>query len=226
MKRIHQLSFVLLTLFWSTALASAIPGRAEVKKIIGKASLINATGATSSLAEGMVLGSGDTVSTGPGSTVDLWLGLNGDALRIDPETTLKLDVLDIANISERRVTTSMSLGKGAVTGEVITKLTAASRYEIKTSTGVAGVRGTIYKLSANGKLVVLKGTVVFMEPSGRVITVSEGKTLEAGSATPRDSTPDEQKEARDSNPTVTPENKNTVSPNPTETENPKTNSPS
>ena len=161
MKHTRQLLYVLLTLLWSSALASAVSGRAQVMQMVGKATVINAVGTSSSLAVGMVLGSGDTVSTGLGSTVDLWLGLNGGALRVGSESTLKFDILDIANIKEGRVTTSMSLTRGGVTGNVNIKLTAASKYEIKTAAGVADIRGTIYAFKSDGALVVVKGVVNF-----------------------------------------------------------------
>ena len=187
MKPSHQLLYVLLTLLWGSALASALPGRAQVMQMVGKAVLINAVGNSSSLAVGMVLGSGDTVSTGPGSTVDLWLGLNGDWLRVDSESTLKFDLLDIANISERRVTTSMSLTRGSVTGNVNTKLTAASKYELKTEAGVAEVRGTVYAFKSNGTLVVTKGVVNFtfvLKGVTTTVRVESGQQFTPGDAVP------------------------------------------
>lgn len=183
MKLIRQLLSVTFALLWSATLASAIPGRAEVKKIVGTATLINATGASSSLAEGMALGTGDTVSTGPGSTVDLWLGLNGEALRVDPDTTLKLDTLDIANVSERKVTTALSLTKGGVTGHLVNKLSTASKYEIRTPTGVAGIRGTTFSLTPSGRLVVTVGVVNFsfvLNGVAQSVTVSAGQKFTVG----------------------------------------------
>ena len=187
MKLTRQLLTVGLSLLCSATLASALPGRAEVTKVIGSATVVKAAGGSASITQGMVLGSGDTITTGPGSAVDLNLGLNGDALRIDPDTTLKLDVLDIANVSERTVTTSMSLSKGNVTGNVIAKLTAASKYEIKTAAGVAGIRGTVYSLSAAGRLVVAKGSVNFtfvLNGVSQTVTVGVGQQFKIGDAAP------------------------------------------
>lgn len=187
LKPTRQLLLVLLTLLWTSVLASALPGRAEVKKVTGHATRINAAGVSSPLAEGMVLGAGDTVATGPSSTVDLWLGLNGDALRVDPDTTLRFDVLDIANIAERRVTTRLSLSKGGVTGNVLSKLSAASKYEIKTATGVAEIHGTIYAFKSNGTLVVSKGVVNFSyvdKGVTRTVRVEAGKQFKPGDDKP------------------------------------------
>ncbi len=180
MKTIRQLLTVTLALLWSAALASALPGRAEVVKVIGSATVAKAAGGSASITQGMVLGTGDTITTGAGSTVDLNLGLNGDALRIDPDSTLKIDVLDIANISERTVTTQLSV-KGGITGNVLTKLTAASKYEIKTASGVAGIRGTIYsvKTDATGRItriICTTGTVSFTQ-GGVTVTITAGQAL-------------------------------------------------
>lgn len=187
MKHARQLVCIGLVLLASAALASAIPGRAEVKKVVGSATITKAAGSSASITVGMVLGTGDTINTGPGSIVDLYLGLNGDLLRVDADTTLKLDVLDIGNISQRTVTTSMSLSKGNVTGNVIAKLTAASKYEIKTAAGVAGIRGTVYSLSAAGRLVVAKGSVTFnftLNGVQQSVTVGVGQQFKIGDAKP------------------------------------------
>lgn len=183
----RQILLALLTLLWTSVLASALPGRAEVKKITGLAYRINPAGVSTPLAEGMVLGAGDTVTTGPGAMVDLWLGLNGDALRVEPDTTLRFDVLDIANIAERRVTTRLNLTTGSITGNVLAKLSAASKYEIKSAAGVAEIRGTIYAFKSNGTLVVSQGVVNFSyvdKGVARTVRVEAGKQFTPGDANP------------------------------------------
>lgn len=187
MKLTRQLLCVGLALLCSAVLASAIPGHAEVRKVVGSATVTKAAGGSASITEGMVLGSGDTITTGRASIVDLYLGLNGDFLRVDADTTLKLDVLDIANIAERTVTTQLSLGKGGITGNVVNKLTAASKYEIKSPSGVAGIRGTIYSISANGTLTVAKGTVNFtfvFNGVTKTVRVEPGQQFKPGDAAP------------------------------------------
>lgn len=176
MKLPRQLLLVLIALVWTVSQAAAFPGRAEVKKVVGKATKTDAKGVPSSLSEGMILGTGDTITTGAGGIVDLYLGLNGDFLRVDPDTTLKIDNLDIGNIADRTVTTQLTIGRGAITGNVISKLTAASKYEIKSASGVAGIRGTIYSVRTDAtgritRIVVTQGTVTFVD-RGQTITIS------------------------------------------------------
>jgi hypothetical protein len=53
-------------------------------------------------------------------------------------------------------------------------MSAASRYEIKLPNGVAGIRGTIYDISADGTIRVASGSVVisFVDSQGNVQTRS------------------------------------------------------
>ena len=51
------------------------------------------------------------------------------------------------------------LQSGRVLGQV-QKLSAASKYEVKTRKSIAGIRGTRYDISAEGRVVVAEGSVV------------------------------------------------------------------
>jgi|GEM_PF-1636970 hypothetical protein len=176
-----RLFLSLTILAWTTAQALAVPGRAEVMKVVGTATVSKATGGSASITQGMVLGTGDTITTGPASTVDLNLGLNGDFLRVDPDSSLKIDNLDIANVADRTVTTQLHVNQGGITGNVVNKLTKASKYEIKSASGVAGIRGTVYsvKTDASGRItriVVTSGTVTFNQ-GGVAVTITAGQAL-------------------------------------------------
>ena len=177
MKPALRLFLVLVTLAWTASQASAIPGRAEVTKVVGTATVSKSTGSRAPVTTGMVLGAGDTVTTDAGSTVDFNLGINGEFLHLDPDTTLSFDTLDIANVAERKVTTQLSVPKGKVAGGIANKLSLASKYEIRTPSGVAGIRGTKWMLvvppgltvqqalQRNAfNLVVTEGTVTFTPP--------------------------------------------------------------
>ena len=176
-----RLFLSLTILAWTTAQALAVPGRAEVMKVVGTATVSKATGGSASITQGMVLGTGDTITTGPAATVDLNLGLNGDFLRVDPDSSLKIDNLDIANVADRTVTTQLHVNQGGITGNVVNKLTKASKYEIKSASGVAGIRGTVYsvKTDASGRItriVVTSGTVTFNQ-GGVAVTITAGQAL-------------------------------------------------
>ncbi len=65
------------------------------------------------------------------------------------------------------------------------KLSATSKYEVKTPSGVAGIRGTEYSISATGEVYVLDGSVVVVSvrPDGSVVTqvVSAGEMFNPAS---------------------------------------------
>jgi hypothetical protein len=55
---------------------------------------------------------------------------------------------------------------------VVKKMSAASKYEVKIPSGVAGIRGTVYDISAEGVVRVSSGSVVlaYVGPDGVVVT--------------------------------------------------------
>lgn len=83
-----------------------------------------------------------------------------DVVRIQADTVLALDKLSVIDTGTDKVTdTQLDLRSGKIFGTV-KKLNATSRYEIKLPNGVAGVRGTVYQVTADGVLQVLTGTMV------------------------------------------------------------------
>ena len=95
-----------------------------------------------------------------------------DAIRIFENTVLGLDKLTIDQTGADTVTeTQLDLKAGSIFGTV-KKLSAASKYEVKIPNGVAGIRGTIFFVTADGVLRVLTGSVVmaYVGSDGSVIT--------------------------------------------------------
>jgi hypothetical protein len=114
------------------------------------------------LKKGTVLGPGATIKTGKGSTVDLFLGRTAGTLRLTEESTLSVDKFTITDTGADTVLDlQLNLPEGTVLGNV-DKLAAASKYEVKIPNGVAGIRGTIFRISSTGYIVVPRGTVIFV----------------------------------------------------------------
>ncbi len=67
--------------------------------------------------------------------------------------------------------TQLDLKAGHIFGSV-KKMSAASRYEVKIPNGVAGIRGTIYEITAEGVVKVSAGSVViaYVGADGTVVT--------------------------------------------------------
>ena len=126
-----------------------------------------------------------------------------DAVRINESTVLGLNKLTVTQTGADRVTeTELDLKAGRIFGTV-KKLTAGSTYQVKIPNGVAGIRGTIYFISADGEVSVLSsladlsrlvpsGSVVlaYVGPDGNVITqvVGDGQHFDTrtGQLTPID----------------------------------------
>jgi len=80
-------------------------------------------------------------------------------VRLMENTVLSVDKLAATDTGADIVTdTQLDLRSGRIFGTV-KKLTAGSRYEVKIPNGVAGVRGTIYMLSALGDCSVYEGSM-------------------------------------------------------------------
>jgi len=94
-------------------------------------------------------------------------------VRIWENTALGIDKLGTMQTGAETVSdTQLDLRAGRITGNV-KKMSAASKYEIKLPNGVAGIRGTVYDITAGGLIRVLIGQVVlaWVDPkTGNVVT--------------------------------------------------------
>ena len=175
---------------------STTDGIAKVVALSGNARYFVAGDSTPHAVKiGMVLKPGITIQTasGPMNYVDLILNnahavappspspsdiahyspkAEQDGIRIFENSVLSVDKLSVTPTGADTVTdTELDLKAGSILGTV-KKLAPASKYEVKIPNGVAGIRGTIYYLSASGILRVLTGSVVmaYVGPGGNVIT--------------------------------------------------------
>ena len=153
------LAVMLLTL---NVHAQTQAGRAEVRGVKGVATYSTAGGAPQPLKVGIILPSGSVVKTEADSSVDLFLGHSAGVVRVTENTTLGLDKLSLTDTgAETVVEVQLNVPDGTILGNV-NKLSAASKYEIKLPNGVAGIRGTRFRCSSTGYIVLLEGTMVFV----------------------------------------------------------------
>ncbi len=81
-------------------------------------------------------------------------------VRIWEDSVVAIDKLTSLQTGADVVTeTALDLQRGRIMGNV-KKMSAASKYEVKIPNGVAGIRGTIYFISAEGVVGVLVGSAV------------------------------------------------------------------
>jgi hypothetical protein len=110
-----------------------------------------------------------------------------NVVRVWENTALGIDKLISMQTGAELVSdTQLDLKAGHITGSV-KKMAATSKYEIKLPNGVAGIRGTIYDLTADGVVRVVIGSVViaWVDPkTGNVVTqvVMGGQQYDARTA--------------------------------------------
>jgi len=108
---------------------------------------------------GAVLNPGAIIQTGADSSTDLFLDRIQSVVRVTAATEIGLDKLNYAQTDEETVVEAeLNLKSGTILGNV-KKLAAASRYDVKIPNGVCGIRGTEFKVSADGKVWVVTGVV-------------------------------------------------------------------
>ena len=96
-----------------------------------------------------------------------------NVVRVWENTALGIDKLAAMQSGSETVTeTQLDLKAGRITGNV-KKMSAASKYEVKLPNGVAGIRGTVYDITADGVVRVFVGSMVVAwvdSKSGNVVT--------------------------------------------------------
>lgn len=120
--------------------------------------------------------SGTSSSSSGGGGGGLLPAPDQDVVRVLDDSYLVFDSLSATDTGADTVTeTLLDLKRGSIFGTV-KKQAAASRYEVKIPNGVAGIRGTIYMISANGNIACLQGTVVaaHADANGNVVTKPVG----------------------------------------------------
>ncbi|KOA20432.1 FecR protein [Clostridium homopropionicum DSM 5847] len=136
----------------SVATISSYKGSVYVKKSGGEKKI--------SAFKGMRLKKGDTIITGKKSSATLDIDSDKE-VTVGDNTQLSITELS-KEISKNSSKSSFTLQAGKVWANVKTKLNKDSKFQIKTSTTIAGVRGTKFYVSqeeGQSEIAVLEGTV-------------------------------------------------------------------
>jgi hypothetical protein len=149
----------------------------------------------------LILGSGAATTVAPVSTTgadyqapsSVWRSTSytpsseQNVVRLYENTLLSIDKLTTVQTGADEVTeTQLDLKAGRIFG-MVKKMSAASKYEIKIPSGVAGIRGTVYDISAEGVIKVQSGSAVlaYAGPNGAVLTqvIMGGQMFDARTGT-------------------------------------------
>jgi hypothetical protein len=162
---------VLVGIVSMTSAQAAQTGKAVVRSITGEAQYSEG-GGWMPLSVGKELMPGTTVRTANDSKLVLFLDQNGPLVMLTENTTLGIDKLNFEPTGvDTIIETQLDVKSGRIVG-IAKKLSATSKYEVKTPSGVAGIRGTEYSIAATGEVYVLDGSVVVVSvrPDGSVVT--------------------------------------------------------
>ena len=142
-----------------------LPAKAQVLSVQGEArAVIAATGQTVSVNAGRLLQTGDTLLTGPGSTVSLEFG-DGSRVLLQADSELRMEALN-AYGPTRFVNTRIRLQQGRLESQVTPRADSGPRYEISTPAAASTVRGTRYRIGMDpatdtARTEVVEGVVAF-----------------------------------------------------------------
>jgi hypothetical protein len=161
--------------------ASDHQGNAYVRYEVGAPMYSKAGGAPQKLERKMVLHPGDTIITDAKAHVDLALGNNNGTFQVGPNSQVTMEKLTYKYTGLEPIhDTQITLAKGKIYG-IANRMAAASKYEIKTPKGVAGIRGTIYGAWDNGNIAVVKGKaamgLIMPDASVRQFVINSGEIL-------------------------------------------------
>jgi hypothetical protein len=121
--------------------------KATVRTVHGKVEYLQ-NGAWLAVHPNMKFAAGVTLRTGVDGTADISVNGTASAVRLTNNTTIQIPTMSyVGTPREGDTTTMINLMNGAILGNV-KKITANSRYEIMTPHGVAGIRGTDFRVEA------------------------------------------------------------------------------
>jgi hypothetical protein len=160
-RRLTGLGLVVGGLWLAGTAAHGQSAGATVVGVLGQVSAAFAEQGTMAIRGGMNLPAGATVKTGPHSAVDLDLGSVAGVIRLAENTTLKLE--KVANTGpgvEPVLSLELRLLEGTLLGNS-RKIPATANFEVKVSNGIVGIDQGQYRISSQGIVVLLDGSLAF-----------------------------------------------------------------
>ena len=160
------------------------PASAEVTLASGQANIVNADNSLQSVAVGQQLTAGKELVTGENSKLNIKFA-DGSVISMGPNSHLKLDTLSIYN-GGGMVDTTLRLQQGRAEVQANPQHVQGNQMHIITPSAVAAVRGTTFRVSADGEIMrqeTLEGKVALIAAAQEVpVDKGFGSLSEAGNA--------------------------------------------
>ncbi len=164
------------------ALVKQVPASAEILTTNGQAGILNSDNSLQAVAAGQRLGSGTTLATRENSKLSIKFA-DGSILKMESNSELKLDTLSLYS-GGGMVDTKLRLQQGRLEVEANPRHVQGNTMQIITPTAVAAVRGTQFRVVADGETIrqeTLDGNVAFTAASQEVaVKKGYGSLSEAG----------------------------------------------
>jgi hypothetical protein len=142
--------------------ADAIPGKAMVRAVQGLVSYSDEDGQGMPLKAETILHPGTVIQTEASGLAEIAFDGGVGVLRLTGNTTIVIEKMTVQRSREGDIVElQLTLRIGAVIGRT-EKLRPGSNFEIKTLSGLAGVRRGLYRIDAMGKVEVAEGQVAFV----------------------------------------------------------------
>ena len=120
---------------------------------------------------------GDTIRTGSGASASI-LFFDGSTVEMDENTEISLQDL-LPPQGDRGLSINFTQNFGSTLNRVVSLSSPADSYEVDTPSGVASVRGTVFKVTVtefSTTAQVTEGVVVLAGNSGNEISIRHGQT--------------------------------------------------
>ena len=141
----------------STSLLIAAPqtGSAKVTSVKGSATVGGEAAKVNQVAK-----AGTQLTTGVDSYLDLYLGINGPTVRLQPDSRLSVDDLTYDDAgAEPVISTKLGLKEGKVAG-FVKKTSDQSTYIVETPNAKVSIRSGKYLVSVDGSVYVWEGSTI------------------------------------------------------------------
>ena len=163
-------------------LVKQVPAAAEVLIISGQSGILNSDNSLQAVTVGQQLGSGTTLATRDNSKLSIKFA-DGSTLKMESNSELKLDALSLYS-GGGMVDTKLRLQQGRLEAQANPKHVQGNTMQITTPTAVAAVRGTQFRIAADGETIrqeTLDGNVTLSAASEEVsVKKGYGSLSEAG----------------------------------------------
>jgi hypothetical protein len=164
--------------------ADALAAVSTLSALQGDVSIRHADGSVTRANDGGVIFEGDTIRTGSGAFAEITY-FEGSTVRIEAGTELVVEKLSTESDGGTVIAMSQAFGR---TWHVVTKLiTGSSRYEVRTPSSTATVRGTIFAVDVQlepddvvATVTTSEGTVVHSSPDPAHAGVTTSVRVTAG----------------------------------------------